>query len=446
MWMLLIGCADKPALDSAEDAEETGAPVVDTALDSASDSAPIDSGPLDTAPPVDTSPPDPVDDDGDGYLDDVDCDDGDAMVFPGAAEICDGRQTDCDLAWASDAGIATWTGDDGAVEDWSKTLAAGTWKAPVVHILEDPGTLSLCGGPWYAGFGIDADITLQGYEDASLDGAQVHTIITLYQSGLALRIQDLTLQNGGADAPMTPWRGDYIVGGALACMGNSTVDLDNVQALDNYSPEVAGAMGIGDGCHLTVVDSLFRGNVGTYGATLTVYDAYLNITGSIFEENVSMSDAGAVMMYYNTAVITDTIIRRNTSHQEGGGMNFADGDLTFEDVLFEDNTAGDLGGALFYHRDADVSYTNVTFSGNFAKDAGAVAVGTDSYATFDSVRFEGNQAIHQGGAVLFIGASMSGTNVDFVDNSPEDVYHGHGDEAHTYGKGASFACDRDGCD
>jgi hypothetical protein len=50
----------------------------------------------DSAAPQDSQPPEPVDGDGDGYLEDVDCDDGDAAVFPGAEELCDELDNDCD--------------------------------------------------------------------------------------------------------------------------------------------------------------------------------------------------------------------------------------------------------------------------------------------------------------------------------------------------------------
>ena len=44
----------------------------------------------------DSQAPPPVDADGDGAAEAVDCDDADASVFPGAIEICDGLDQDCD--------------------------------------------------------------------------------------------------------------------------------------------------------------------------------------------------------------------------------------------------------------------------------------------------------------------------------------------------------------
>ena len=52
-----------------------------------------DMGADDTEP--DTGPED-VDADGDGSPSSADCDDGDAAVFPGADEVCDGKDNDCD--------------------------------------------------------------------------------------------------------------------------------------------------------------------------------------------------------------------------------------------------------------------------------------------------------------------------------------------------------------
>ncbi len=54
----------------------------------------------------DDSTPDAVDMDGDTYDDCEDCNDGDRFVFPGAAEACDGVDNDCsggaDEPWDAD--------------------------------------------------------------------------------------------------------------------------------------------------------------------------------------------------------------------------------------------------------------------------------------------------------------------------------------------------------
>ena len=48
----------------------------------------------------------PVDNDGDGYTDDVDCNDSNAAVYPGAGEVCDGLDNDCDgLVDTDDSGL-----------------------------------------------------------------------------------------------------------------------------------------------------------------------------------------------------------------------------------------------------------------------------------------------------------------------------------------------------
>lgn len=68
--LTVIACKDAPQTDDS------------TAQTDDSDSAP------DSAPPTDA--------DGDGAPLPADCDDADATIFPGAAEVCDGRDQDCD--------------------------------------------------------------------------------------------------------------------------------------------------------------------------------------------------------------------------------------------------------------------------------------------------------------------------------------------------------------
>ena len=57
------------------------------------------------APPADDDDPTPFanDNDADGYEPPFDCDDGDAQVYPGHGEFCNGKDDDCDGAIDDDA-------------------------------------------------------------------------------------------------------------------------------------------------------------------------------------------------------------------------------------------------------------------------------------------------------------------------------------------------------
>jgi len=76
----LIGCNPTIAVD--DDAADDDVADDDIADDDADD----DTGDDDTGP---------VDADGDGWNEDEDCNDNDAGVYPGATEVCDGHDTDC---------------------------------------------------------------------------------------------------------------------------------------------------------------------------------------------------------------------------------------------------------------------------------------------------------------------------------------------------------------
>lgn len=78
-----------------------------------------------------------IDSDLDGYCSDIDCDDNDAGIYPGALESCDGADNNCDMV--TDGGdTATWTGDGDGVSwgdptNWDQDLV----PLPCQHVVID---------------------------------------------------------------------------------------------------------------------------------------------------------------------------------------------------------------------------------------------------------------------------------------------------------------------
>lgn len=59
-------------------------------------------------------PAQPVDADGDGYMNDADCDDADAAIYPGAEELCDALDNNCDnrVDGADATDLTEWSRDE----------------------------------------------------------------------------------------------------------------------------------------------------------------------------------------------------------------------------------------------------------------------------------------------------------------------------------------------
>ncbi len=97
--LLLLACGGDKS-DPADDDDDVGG-TDDTSEDAADDTG------SDTDQPVDA--------DGDGFAEPEDCNDTDATVFPGADELCDGVDQDCDGVVDNDPvdGEAVWTDADG---------------------------------------------------------------------------------------------------------------------------------------------------------------------------------------------------------------------------------------------------------------------------------------------------------------------------------------------
>jgi predicted outer membrane repeat protein len=271
-----------------------------------------------------------LDADGDGVKAQLDCDDHDPSVYPGAPELCDFKPNGCGAA-VSEAGTAAFVPKAGAVRDMTAMLKAGTMDAPATVDFNEAGTLNVCSGTFFVSLASEAtSLTLRGA------GAKA----TILSGGRAARI--LT---------MVP--------------DDATLDISRVTLQDGFSDN--GAAIVGDGT-LTIADAAFTGNVvdaaapdGWGGAIFWIGAA--TVRDTTFTGNVAATAGGAIGVQGSLTLRTSEL--DSNLSMAGGGVAVLDGTVLIESVQLHDNRALQEGGAVFL-QDATSTLRNVTMLRNNA--------------------------------------------------------------------------------
>ena len=157
--------------DPAEYKPDASAPVDDTAAGDTDDTDPVDTGDTAFEPLSDT--------DGDGFtVEQGDCDDANAAVYPGAEEVCDGQDQDCDGV-ADDGVLGTFYadtdgdgfGDAGSVTEACEGAAENDDDCDDTRADVYPRALEACDAvDYYCDCAVDEDGITTWYTDADADG------------------------------------------------------------------------------------------------------------------------------------------------------------------------------------------------------------------------------------------------------------------------------------
>lgn len=334
---------------------------------------------IDTAPDLDTGPVED-DADGDGYTESGgDCDDTDATVHPGATEICDDRDNDCDGVSDADLdsdadGISDCddycpyyvevggTGDGRMVDPMGSVQAAidaaGASGCNEVRVYYGTYTENLDWG----GYPVNVE-SIAGPEVTVLDGGGAGPVAS-FQSGEdeSARLYGFTVTNGAA----AEGAGIYVFESSPTIEGNRIVG----NATDAY-PHVGGGIRVKNGSPV-IVDNEITGNDAGYGLDEDGSDGgAINVRGGApwIEGNVlagnSAGDGGAIWIAYADATILNNLIAGNIAEDvdpeaggQGGGINVQIGGAAGTWVvanLIVDNAAGMFGGGLVTY-EANDSY------------------------------------------------------------------------------------------
>jgi parallel beta-helix repeat protein len=385
----------------------------------------------------------------DGYVgNDLDCDDGKSGVHPGAAEICDELDQDCDGAVDEDAVDATvWYADqdDDGAGDGTRTLAACELPTGYVANPDDcddadgdafPGNTETCDGVDQDCDGVvddDAAGAPQWYADDDGDGfGDPDDSQTACDQpwGYIARADDCD----DADSGIHPGVTETCDGVDEDCDGSADEGFDDTDAdgtadcVDDCpvyaDPTVSSGDGSSTSPYASIAEAIsLRGgfcdeillNPGTYYETVDYGGEDLDIrsvSGASSTILDGSTEGGPVVSFVSgessAAVLEGVTITGGTGSSEskpgtsttstyGGGLYVYDADPTITDCVLEDNSAGHGGGA--YLR----KYSG-TFDGNTVQDntasatwAGAGLYVYDSDGTISGNTFDGNEATSSGG-------------------------------------------------
>ncbi len=358
-----------------------------------------------------------------------DCDDSSALVYPGATEICDGEDNDCDGTVDGD-GLVSFVSPGGSVTDLSAGFASGTASSAYDAEILSSGTLSLCPGTYHAHIhakgGSLAVVGVDGAADTALEGDGTASVIAAYSGLSSLSIQGLTVSLGEAS------HGGCVDG---SDHGVSLV-LDDVVLSDCSATADGGGLYLANGT-LTATDLALEGNsAADYGGGASIEGSTVSLGASSASGNTA-TYGGGIVLRTSTATLSAVELSANEVSYAGGGLYLSGSSVQISTTAIHSNLAdGDasgrdaVGGGVFLTGGADLTCQGTT---------------SGSYGAWS------NQAAYGGGVFLYDSASTLASDAcdwgnGSSDNDPDDVAIYVSTLSYTtFGNNVDFSCDSTGC-
>ena len=181
------------------------------------------------------------------------------------------------------------------------------------------------------------------------------------------------IYNNGGGAAIYSTAGDVLI--SSSTITNNLKDIVHRGGTGQYTGDLSSAAVTSQSGTLTVSDSYFGKNSGSYGGAILSQgdDAVLNVVGSTFEDNFAFN-GGAIDIISSKYTISNSTFRGNNAKGTGSSTsNYANGgaicaqendndDGVISDCTFEDNTAA-IGGAITTQI---AQVTRCTFTNNTA--------------------------------------------------------------------------------
>ena len=422
-----------------------------------------------------------------------DCNDGDATIFPGADEYCDGVDEDCDGAVDEAALDAdTWYPDLDADGYGDPVMATSSCSAPWGYILDgsdcddgdagvNPAADELCNGVDDDCDGTVDTVNTVSFEDGS---GNISDVSSTFTGGTATTPLELELEDSGSyafcsgtwylslsiSAPTLSLAGphgaaDAILSGGLiervilVESGATSLSLEGLGLQDGDADKGAALRSEVSGMVIALQDCVVSDHAATDGGALYLKNGSISIQDTELVDNLGTGNGGALYAESSEVELHGGSLTGNLA-KKGGAAYLKGSDMLLSDSAADSNLADEDGGA-FYLDSSWLWAVDSELSGNDAvDDGGAVYVSSSLFEceadSSGAAVLERNLAGLFGGAVYVAGLSASygatvvstgcgwGTSSD--DNGPDDLrLTGSGTSYIGFGAAETFTCDASSC-
>ncbi len=348
-----------------------------------------------------------------------DCDDSNALIYPGAIEIpCSGVVESCT---GVDANISV-PADEPTVRDAVDVAVAGD-------------VLCVSAGTYSDSLPIEIDV--DELQLVSVSGAGSTTLkrtgganAVVVVSGHRVSIQGFTIRDG-------PESGVRVAGGDDFVLSDSVIEANGDPGVDGGGVRIAAS-------RATVRDTTFRDNVGNYGAGLWAFDATgLTVRDNVFEGNVATSKGGGMRLHTVVDFVSSGNLFEGNNADAGGGLALLSSEGTATGDIFVANSAVTTAGAVYVDASPnilldglDVSFSTAPEVGAFHQlfsdgttllnsvftsngsvtSAAAVAIESSNNIVMRSVTFDNNVSVSLGTAQMVGGTDLVVEDCTFLHN------------------------------
>ena len=246
--------------------------------------------------------------------------------------------------------------------------------------------------------------TIQAAIDAAVDGDEIIVSPGIYYENINFGGKAVTLGSHFYTTQDTSYISQTIIDGGE---NGSVVTFENEESAgsvltgftitNGYTENYGGGIFTSDYCSPTLNNLRIINNHAEWRGGGYYFGEYCNseLRNLLVADNTAQYGAGGAYGYYCDQIMEDSVIRGNVSDGHGGGIYCDETDISFNDVLFDDNVAT-YGGALC-QMSGSLSMINVNIHGNQAETGGGIVTYGELY--LESVEITENSALNSGGGI-----------------------------------------------